>query len=152
MDVACRKGDISRSDSGARGVMIGFPVSVGHRVRRLVGGLAGSVHGDRWLVSRLGDLAGGWDFDRLGNLDHDRRVDHLSRWAVADLRSIAGVREVRWDRVDAEDRNVRDRTSSVVGTLARNVIVTGRLSIAGCGLGADDFVGGGGDSHRLGGV
>ena len=103
-------------------------------------------------MGRLGNLAGGWDFDRLGNLDHDRRVHHLGRWAVADLRSIAGVREICWDRVDAGDKNVRDRTSFVVGTLARNVDVTARLSIAGRGLGADDFIGCGSDSHRLSGV
>lgn len=132
--------------------MVGLAVSIRHWVRWLVGRLAGSVNGDRRHVGRLRNLAGGWHFDRLGDLDHDCRVHHLGRWAIADLRSIAGVWEVRRNRVDAGDGNVGDVTSSVVRTLARNVIVTGRLGIAGCGLGADDFIRGGCDGHRCGGI
>lgn len=136
--------------------MIGLAASVRHRVRRLVGGLAGSVDGDRWVVGRLRALVGGWHFDRLGDLDHDGRVHHLRRWAVAYLRSIAGVREVRRDRVLAGNGNIGDDTSPVVGTLlARTLIVTvctGRLGIAGRRPRADDFIVRGRQSHRRGGV
>lgn len=167
MDVARRERDGSRP--GAGGMTLWFTVPVGNRVRGVVGWLAWRVPGGRRHVRRV--VVAGWHFDRLGNLDHYRRVHHLGGRAVAHLRSVAGVWEIRRDRVVVGNGNIRDGgTCFVVGAVARNLIMTvwagtgdGAISrsVAGCTgrLGAavrrpwaDNFVRGAGQCHGDGGI
>lgn len=180
-DVSSGKRDGSRSgDTGAGTRRIrGCTAPAGQRVRRLMlVWLDESGDGGRERRRDDGCVVSfvcGWHFDGLGDLNHHGRVHHLGRRAVANLRSVAGVREVRRDCVFAGDGHNRNDGSSpvVVGAMARNLIVTDRvagastgdgaiprsmsgctggLGIAGRGSRADHFVRGGRDCHRGGGI